>query len=302
MSEIFDALSRDGDPYYAGARRIPEHLFRYRGANSKYFDEEMKRLLLSHEIYCAPIDGQNDPFDCKPILAESPLREVNQLLKAVNRTRTTASPEDLAKITGVRERKKFEKRMRPGPVAARSMIENKSQQYSQYRDKTCIACFAEVWDSILMWSHYTNSHSGLCIQFEFRDPKGLPEITPPQPVLYTATRTILTTIDLINLSRASPFASEEVMKAAKKCTDALLYEKSKEWSYEKEWRISAQFGGRGYKSVEFLEPVGVIFGLNATEETINTVRKYAPSKTKLSRIAMHETEYRLVAHPLVGPV
>jgi hypothetical protein len=35
-----------------------------------------------------------------------------------------------------------------------------------FRGKTGILCFSRNWDNLLLWSHYANSHTGVCLGFD----------------------------------------------------------------------------------------------------------------------------------------
>jgi hypothetical protein len=37
---------------------------------------------------------------------------------------------------------------------------------TSFRGDTGLLCFSRVWDNILMWSHYGNSHTGVCLGFD----------------------------------------------------------------------------------------------------------------------------------------
>lgn len=41
--------------------------------------------------------------------------------------------------------------------------------FDTLRDLSLVGCFSKVFDSILMWSHYSNKHKGACIEFEIND-------------------------------------------------------------------------------------------------------------------------------------
>jgi len=42
---------------------------------------------------------------------------------------------------------------------------------SYLKKQFCVCCFSKVNDEILMWSHYADSHRGVCLEFEFPDTK-----------------------------------------------------------------------------------------------------------------------------------
>src|SRR5262245_41537042 len=76
-----------------------------------------------------------------------------------------------------------------------------------------VLCFCREWSNAVMWSHYADRHKGICLGFDIPDGK-------VQEVAYAT--------DRLQLVTSKPL-DESVLKA-------LLYTKSKDWSYEKEWR------------------------------------------------------------------
>ncbi len=85
-----------------------------------------------------------------------------------------------------------------------------------------VACFSSTKDSILMWSHYAQNHTGFCIEYDF-DKSNLAKHL--HCVRYTKVRKLI----------PGTFADQDNMAANHAIYEATLY-KSKEWSYEKEWR------------------------------------------------------------------
>ncbi|QUF68501.1 DUF2971 domain-containing protein [Vibrio fluvialis] len=81
-----------------------------------------------------------------------------------------------------------------------------------------IMCFTEKNDNLLMWSHYSDQHKGIVIEFDHNHPF----FTKPksgyglQPVLYRKTR-------VGKLGKSSPIEP--------------YFHKSKEWAYEQEHRL-----------------------------------------------------------------
>lgn len=95
------------------------------------------------------------------------------------------------------------------------------------RASVAILCFSEAFDSIPMWSHYADSHSGLCIGYDaecnfFNSMYSCnysENVGVLKPVTYTKTRPqFLLPCDLVN-------------------NTGDWFVKSTDWSYEKEHRI-----------------------------------------------------------------
>lgn len=99
-----------------------------------------------------------------------------------------------------------------------------------------IACFAQRWNNVLMWSHYANKHTGICVEYDF----DIPFKTAPNslllPVEYTSMRPLLP-IEKLGVTQNKDFKVNDanintvfadVLKA--------LITKSEIWKYEQEWR------------------------------------------------------------------
>jgi hypothetical protein len=92
-----------------------------------------------------------------------------------------------------------------------------------------VACFSEMPDSMVMWSHYANDHKGFCLEYDF----GTLEPEDPRrdalfPVVYDEQR----------FSIASELA-RLVNGGKKNHTLPILaaIHKSPDWQYEREWRL-----------------------------------------------------------------
>ena len=91
---------------------------------------------------------------------------------------------------------------------------------NKIKDSVRVVCLSEVYDSMLMWSHYAQNHMGYCIEYNFKDEdmyyKHLHQ------VIYTKERHAVSKIDVDD---------------DKKFIYETTCHKSDVWSYEKEWRI-----------------------------------------------------------------
>ena len=229
---------------------IPHKLYKY-----KAFDElkHWETLLYKGKIFLGSSAHQNDPFDC--------------LMKA-DMDRVIQSEKFKAAY-----RKKFGVDI---PIS-RITIEECRELFLGVQEDIKIACFSEVYDSILMWSHYTNNHSGICIEYDTN--KFSPKIKSSIfPVLYSRTRLDLT---------------EDLMKASINAGYKALVFKAKEWEYEKEWRIILS-------NEDFINArraiSAVIVGVRCSEERIKEIKEWATKfnpGVPVYKIYMSDTEYKL---------
>lgn len=120
-------------------------LYKYRPANEHTLD-----ILRNNEIYFSFVEEFNDPFDCRVNLVLPTNKEQWEAHAKKQRI-----PEDIVrKSMQVLEALNFD---------AEKII----QQYEKSTFRTIMLyCLSEIKDSILMWSHYSNSHRGICIGFE----------------------------------------------------------------------------------------------------------------------------------------
>lgn len=119
---------------------------------------------------------------------------------------------------------------------------------------------SETFDDILMWSHYSSSHTGFVIEFEFEDS----EIDHHfQKVNYTD---YLPKLDILKIAEFMNGKDENLSVFLE---DASL--KSTAWSSEKEWRIWRN--KPSYYHYEGKNIKNVYFGVNTSVETKAIVAK-----------------------------
>lgn len=129
----------------------------------------------------------------------------NDLFELSAKVNISTSP--LVKSLSLKEKEAVERIFRLRPPEAVS---------AEWREKIGILCLTEDPLNILMWSHYANNHTGICIGFDT-------EVSPfnsTKKVTYNGERP------------KAEFNSEPEM-----LIDRVLLTKSQHWQYEKEWRI-----------------------------------------------------------------
>jgi hypothetical protein len=154
---------------------------------------------------------------------------------------------------------------------------------------TTLFCLSEVHDSLLMWSHYAQNHTGAVIKFLSLEEVDSPLIVA-RPVHYSPELPQLRFADLMDF---------EGMKRV--VYDTLTLCKSDVWSYEQEWRIVAGLRDKK-KTYEFLpfalEEVGAVYlGCKMApadwEEIIEIVRSKYP-RAKVFQAHKHPREFALL--------
>ena len=133
-----------------------------------------------------------------------------------------------------------------------TLIENFQVQFK-------ICSFSTIFDSILMWAHYAKSHTGFCIEYNSLEVEMKKNII--FPILYKE--------KLLDITNAAML--EEEKRNNTYLIKATLI-KSKEWEYEKEWRLIVQ--PKLERNKKYLDndtydmpiPKAICMGLNITED------------------------------------
>lgn len=141
------------------------------------------------------------------------------------------------------------------------------------------ACFSEDINSVLMWSHYSKYHQGFALGYDLRS-----FLLPNRenlglfPVVYSEQR--------YNATQYFCYWIGKLMKLPLKNQDTLahiklLLHKSKEWNYEKEWRlINSQNKDVFNKSTEprIIRPNSIYYGCHTSEENRKQLHEIAIEK------------------------
>ncbi|MGV3588106.1 MAG: DUF2971 domain-containing protein [Adhaeribacter sp.] len=131
--------------------------------------------------------------------------------------------------------------------------------------KLGVCCFSEVYDNILMWSHYAKNHTGVCIGFDL--PVIQQDLYGLYPVMYKD--------KITRITRTMDYNDAMLMWVLSKASD---------WSYEREIRaVSMEYNGlveippSTIKEIYFgckIEPKRKIEITNLLRDNLKDVRKY----------------------------
>lgn len=150
------------------------------------------------------------------------------------------------------------------------IIEIRDQTYLPFiRDflsKLTVVCFsASGWDNQLMWAHYANSYSGICVEYDFEKMDKF--IGFVYPVDYSNERPSLSLKDLglrkLEKDENGNLKTEEIDMSA---IFSYMLAKNKCWQYEEEWRIINN-GDNPYTPIFVETPFirSITLGLNLDE-------------------------------------
>jgi hypothetical protein len=144
-----------------------------------------------------------------------------------------------------------------GPAEAeRQLLEGEIERELLQNYERGVCCFSEDFKSSLLWSHYGDQHRGICIGYT-ADRRPSPR---PERVSYGGGR-IIKTSQLV-----SAILNDEP-KATRRLDRNVLLRKSRDWSYECEWRL---IGSSGVQNSPLLM-TEVVFGLRCPGAVQHTV-------------------------------
>lgn len=223
-----------------------EILYKYRVIDSKGHTE---RIFTHNELYFSrPLDF-NDPFDCLPkfiftaskIAVKQFLEEQLSILEPnlINRRQRKARLKELMK----------KKRWKNPKI-----MHNLEKHFNfKIKNETGICSFSQIPDHVLMWSHYADSHRGICLQFEQKS---------DTPYLGTAKK--------VHYQKEYPIINPIVDSMEQKVVSIFLT-KAKFWEYEREWRIILAQSGPGAYPFPPEHLKGVILGVYISDDNKDQV-------------------------------
>lgn len=245
----------------------PKFLYQYRPPEVWALENLSQRVM-----YFTPPAKFNDPYDCNiaPRLAYLTGAKFAAFRRAFPRLphRKDAHPFDgLSKAEAI---DKFNGNM--------------VKMQKAFRNFYGVACFSARNDILPMWSHYAGRGMGFCLAFAAREISGACFLERDE-------------VERVEYISKIPVAeSMKEWKAQGRLSKLLLY-KSKEWKYEREWRIVRTGPGKKEYDGELLK--AVYFGTKATKGTVKAVRaivkdEYKDVNVKFYKGRPSKTEYKVV--------
>jgi hypothetical protein len=150
-----------------GKRITPEHriagqrLFRFWDAEGQYFKTNLERLISYNELYMSARNDFNDPFDVRPILkCDWTAEAIRQHAQAIFDNPSKAQqPRNVLQIwrSGVVR-----------PTFSLTEIRKLKKQFpirmSGLLDRIGICSFTEEMQNPILWAHYANCYTGVCVE------------------------------------------------------------------------------------------------------------------------------------------
>lgn len=266
---------------------------RYRAINSN----SLNALKNDKLYFSTPGESFNDPFD--NLIYANPIKILFDIYKEIHLNMDDYIEQQKSESF---YRSAFVDLMYHGPHKDRLLsefIEECETRIEKFKtdlmNNTRIICFSELYDSMLMWSHYADQHKGFALIYD----KNSIELARPYttndepitknplllPINYVEKQVNLTN-DIENHLKnyfmqkyrgISPF--EENLSQSK--LRRTIIEKSLDWGYEKEWRLIPRHIDLEHKSnLDYISiiPKAVIIGALCTEENCKVIADICQKK------------------------
>lgn len=255
----------------------PDKFYKYKSLTTDLDMERIYKTVTKGEIYFSPARLLNDPFELRPVFS------------------LDASPET-HRADYIRMARKFQpwfSDMEHEVEADRAMVSMGAENIKTttaaiqvlhatfLTQRIGVLCVTTKPDNLLMWSHYAESHKGICLEFDGYSTA----MAQAQQVTYTEERLPI-----------NPYEDTEEMMMVKG-----LLTKSGHWSYEDEWRICRYEKGPGLVTISPEAVTGVIVGALASRPTVEWALKMARERNgslKVSRATISPRKFALEIRPL----
>ncbi|MCK9425824.1 MAG: DUF2971 domain-containing protein [Ignavibacteriaceae bacterium] len=251
---------------------------------NNYYQDILKNIL-----YFPSVSQLNDPFDCAiPIRYDlCSKQEIFKICNATNSHYYPSANRSIRRKETIEQARKLRQEIRQTPDIVYTRINN------YVENNLGVFALTEELKNLLLWAHYTDAHKGFCIEFDAQMLRNM----LINGFIYVNKRALLLKINYEN--------EFPLIHPTRNSTDdrarLQLGTKSKDWSYEREWRIIHLDGSRCKEPVPPVIIKRIYFGMLASEENIKTsveiLNKFNP-KIEMFKATKKKLEFGLDFEPL----
>ncbi len=237
--------------------QLPRMLYKYRSLDGEALNRTLN-ILRDCSLYFANPESFNDPFDCRIYPMKVPNEKLAEYLAQKQTEYKNLSSESLCETLNTLD-----------------MTEIVEKAIDDVMNRKGVCCMTGKRDNILMWSHYADSHRGICLGFDV--------MWHPDFFLYP-----------IRINYASDYPQIPITEIS--YPTALLKTKYEGWSYEEEFRIYK--AGAGCYSFNPKSLRQIIFGCKVEQDKIETVDAILKNRPELSHVELYKAEIKTSSYKL----
>lgn len=238
-------------------------IYKYRD----WLKPEHKKVILNNELFFASPSDMNDPFDFQ-ITPDLDLLDTHE-----KRTIFISALVDDYKTQYEQQGIDIEKIKLNLSNEIENSIEKIQNEYDEVNrrytnNRFGVISFSKRWDSVLMWSHYSNNHKGFCVGFDKNKIINSGFVGSAGSVIY---KDDYPTVDPISPNLVNELFSKSHIKA-------------KEWHYEEEFRVTNLWDvtpSEADRVLKFHDDsiTEIILGLNIDKTSEADIMKHASLKS-----------------------
>jgi hypothetical protein len=228
-------------------------LYKYRGFEKDSSEKIWtKNILSEQELFFSGIEAFNDPFDGKVKLTfDGTLNEIRAAQIRVQYSNKLVKEGKYEGISIKDTNELVNNRITEDLIKDPQYKIDLEQRVQEIHNKKGVLSLSSVSDNILMWSHYSDNHKGICFGFDWGE-------TDAVFGKYKKVRYQTHYDDVWSW-----------LNTDKEIVNKIIYNKSIDWNYEKEYRIVTN----EIKAVKFdkINLKEIIFGCKTPKEDINEI-------------------------------
>lgn len=260
---------------------IPELLYKYRSCLND-FDFN---LIKYNELYFCSASSFNDPFDCDIIINYESLNKdyiIKRNISYLKYAKPELNRQERRRLAREQEKNKLYKD--PEHLASFNKFQ---KEYNANNFGIC--SLSEQSENIVMWSHYSNSHKGICVGLDSK------QLLDSFESIYEKEGHLLN-IYKVNYNKEYP--SLHIMDFEEKDTEEQIIKpliiKSDYWKYEKEYRIISTTGTN--IAIRFSDNIikEILLGVKISKDIkdkITEILKNKKSNTKLFQAKKSDNKF-----------
>jgi len=258
---------------------LPKKLYKYQSCNEYVLNNLRRR-----SFWFSKPENFNDPFDCNINFQVGDITEENLELLFNSLREESPNNKDFDRI--------YHSDGKVTKLFKDMVIESSRKATSKLVDifaSLGVVCFSEKNDDILMWSHYTTSHQGFCLEF---DTTKVPFTRTNKPDQDSALEKVFYS-DSYPLVSIKDIASNHLPSLPQ----GLLSVKSSHWSYEKEWRLFSTYGNLELE-YEKTALTGIYLGCKITIENKENIKSILGNTIPVYEMQRSTTEFKVTAREI----
>jgi len=219
--------------------QLSQYMFKYRTLDST------SKILENNSLWFSTPNEFNDPFDCQIVPnTNNSLLEIENFLRQNSEEKLNENQiKNLA----------IEAYSTPGKW--KSIIED---TFDKIINKTGICCFTKNEKSLLMWSHYADSHKGVCLKFNILEDPDF--FVYPLPVNYR-----------------DEYPDYNHLGDRRTLVNDIVLSKSNDWIYEQEIRV-LKINSNGLLNFKKNALVEIIFGCKTPSDKMEKIMALSKEK------------------------